>query len=57
MLDDSMRFAERAKVAGVDVEIEVWDQMIHGKPCFATLIPERREAIDRMGIYICQRLA
>jgi epsilon-lactone hydrolase len=52
-----MRFAERAKVAGVDVELEVWDQMIHGKPCFATLIPERREAIDRMGIYICQRLA
>jgi monoterpene epsilon-lactone hydrolase len=57
LLDDSTRFAERAKVAGVDVEIEVWDEMIHGWPFFAALIPEGREAIDRMGIYISQRLA
>jgi acetyl esterase/lipase len=57
LLDDSTRFAEQAKVAGVEVEIEVWEEMIHGWPFFAPLIPEAREAIDRMGTYIRRRLA
>jgi acetyl esterase/lipase len=27
LLDDSMRVAERAKQAGVQVDLEVWDEM------------------------------
>lgn len=56
LLDDSMRFAERAKAAGVDVQIDVWDGMIHEWPFFAAIIPEGREAIDQMGVYIRRRL-
>lgn len=52
LLDDSTRFAERAKAAGVPVEIEVWEEMIHIWPFFAALLPEARQAIDRMGSFI-----
>jgi acetyl esterase/lipase len=52
LLDDSTRFAERAQAAGVSVEIEVWDEMIHIWPYFAAILPEARQAIDRMGAFI-----
>jgi monoterpene epsilon-lactone hydrolase len=52
LLDDSTRFAERAKAAGVSVELEVWDEMIHIWPYFAAILPEARQAIDRMGAFI-----
>ena len=52
LLDDSTRFAERAKAAGVSVELEVWDEMIHIWPYFAAILPEGRQAIDRMGAFI-----
>lgn len=52
LLDDSTRFAERAKAAGVSVELDVWDEMIHIWPYFAAILPEARQAIDRMGAFI-----
>lgn len=55
LLDDSTRFAERAKAAGVSVELEVWDEMIHIWPYFAAILPEARQAIDRMGAFIKTR--
>ena len=52
LLDDSTRFADRARVAGVEVDLQVWDEMIHIWPYFADIIPEGKEAIVRMGDYI-----
>jgi acetyl esterase/lipase len=52
LLDDSTRLAERAKAAGVDVTIEVWDEMIHVWQFFAPLLPEATQAIERIGGYI-----
>ncbi len=52
LLDDSTRIAERARAAGVDVDLQVWDEMIHIWPYFADIIPEGKEAIARMGNYI-----
>jgi acetyl esterase/lipase len=52
LLDDSTRFAEKAKAAGVSVELEVWDEMIHIWPYFAAILPEARQAIERMGAFI-----
>lgn len=52
LLDDSTRFADKAKAAGVAVELEVWDEMIHIWPFFAALLPEARQAIDRMAAFI-----
>jgi epsilon-lactone hydrolase len=57
LLDDSRRVAERAKEAGVDVTLEVWDGVFHAWPFFAAILPEGQKAIDRMGQYIRESFA
>ncbi len=57
LLDDSLRFAERAKSAGVDVVLEEWEEMIHVWHAFASLLPEGRQAIERIGEYLGQRFS
>jgi len=52
LLDDSTRLAERAKAAGVDVTLEVWDDMIHVWQLFAPVLPEGQQAIERIGEFI-----
>ncbi len=52
LLDDSTRLAERAKAAGVDVTLEVWDEMVHVFQAFAFMLPEGQQAIDRIGEFI-----
>jgi acetyl esterase/lipase len=56
LLDDSVRLAERARKAGVEVELEVWPEMIHVWHAFAALVPEGREAIERIGAHLAKRL-
>ncbi|MEY4950698.1 MAG: hypothetical protein RL698_2909 [Pseudomonadota bacterium] len=55
LLDDSTRLAERARAAGVDVEFEAWDDMIHVWQAFAAILPEARDAIDRIGSFVRDR--
>jgi len=50
--DDSRRFAELAKKAGVPVELEVWDDMIHVWHSFAKILPEGQQAIDKIGKFV-----
>jgi epsilon-lactone hydrolase len=45
LLDDSTRLAERARAAGVDVELEVWQDLIHVWPFFGPDMPESRDAV------------
>jgi epsilon-lactone hydrolase len=52
LLDDSTRVAERAKKAGVKVELEAWPEMFHVWHVFAKILPEGQQAIDRIGEYI-----
>lgn len=52
LLDDSTRYAERAKAAGVDVTIEVFDEMIHVFQIFAPMLPEGQQAIDQIGAWV-----
>jgi epsilon-lactone hydrolase len=42
--DDTLRLAERATAAGVDVELIVRDRLPHVWPVFVTLLPEARDA-------------
>jgi acetyl esterase/lipase len=49
LLDDSIRLADRAKACGVDVELEVFDEMIHVFQWFVPLLPEAVDAVDRLG--------
>lgn len=52
LLDDSIRFAERANAAGVDVRLKIWKDMIHIFAIFAALAPESRKAIEEIGEFI-----
>jgi acetyl esterase/lipase len=55
LLDDSLRVAERARSAGVDVELEVWPDMIHAWHIFAPMLEEGRRAIERIGHFVRKR--
>ena len=55
ILDDSTRFAAKARAAGVDVTLEVWDQMPHVWHAFAGLLPESDQAIERIGGWLQAR--
>ncbi|GAG94011.1 unnamed protein product, partial [marine sediment metagenome] len=52
ILDDSTRFSEKAKAAGVDVTLDVWDDMIHVFQILALWAPEGAQAIERIGVFI-----
>ncbi len=57
LLDDATRFADRAKAAGVATTLEVWPEMVHVWHCFAPMLPEGQQAIERMGEFIRETLA
>ena len=52
--DDSVRLVEKAKAAGVDATLEVWDDMPHNWHQFALVLPEGQQAVDRIGGFIRQ---
>lgn len=57
LLDDTVRVAEKAKAAGVKVDLEVWDDMVHVWHVYAKLLPEGQQAIDRIGRYVIEHTA
>jgi len=52
LLDDANILTQRAKAAGVAVELEVWDDMPHVWHHFAPILPEGQQAIARIGEFI-----
>ena len=56
LFDDSTRFAAKAEAAGVEVQLDIWEEMIHVWPFFADILPEGRQAIDKIGDYIKARV-
>jgi acetyl esterase/lipase len=57
LLDDSRRLADRAKEAGVDVTLEVWDDMPHVWQAFVSFLPEAREALEHCGQFVQKHTA
>jgi monoterpene epsilon-lactone hydrolase len=56
MLDDCTRFAERARAAGVDVTLRVWDGMVHCFAFFAPLFEEATAGMQELGSFISRSL-
>lgn len=52
VLDDSRKFTDRARAAGVEAQLEVWDGMIHVFQQFAAELPAARVAIDSIGRFL-----
>ena len=57
LLDDTTRIEPKLKAAGVDVTVEVWDEMIHVWHLFAPMLDKGQEAIERIGAYVRQHTA
>jgi phosphinothricin tripeptide acetyl hydrolase len=55
LLDDSVQLAERARVAGGDVTLDVWDKMVHVWHWFFPMLDEGQVAIDRIGEFVRTR--
>ena len=56
MLDDSTRVAERARAAGVEVTLDVWEGMWHAWHAFAPQLPEGQRALEQVGQFIRRKL-
>ncbi len=56
LLDDSLRLAERARTAGVDVSLDVAHDMMHVWHLFAPVLDEAGEAIARAGTFLRGRM-
>ena len=52
LLDDSTRFAEKARAAGVEITLRVGEGMVHCYPLFAPLFPEATQAMDEICAFI-----
>lgn len=52
ILSDCLRLAERAKQDGVQVSLEIWDEMWHIFQGFAAMVPEAKKAINNIGEFI-----
>ena len=57
LLDDAVQLADRAKAAGVDATLEVWDRMIHVWHWFLPMLDEAQDAVDGIGRFIRMRAA
>ena len=52
LLDDSLTLHERAKAAGVDSTLEVWDDMMHVWHLMAKFIPEGKLAMKSIAEFM-----
>jgi len=57
LLDDASRLAERARKAGVTVNYESSESMIHVWHLFAPMLDEGQQAIDRIGEFVRRHAA
>ncbi|MFB6519464.1 alpha/beta hydrolase [Streptomyces sp. NPDC056401] len=57
LLDDSVRFAARAAEAGVDVRLDVTEDVPHVFQAFEGLLDEADAALDRAGRFVTDALA
>ena len=56
LLDDAIGFGERALGAGVEVELEVWEEMFHVFQIVTPFLPEAEDAIARIGEFLAEKL-
>jgi acetyl esterase/lipase len=56
LLDDSLRYVERAVAAGVDARVDVWEGMPHGFLSGIGTLAASRQALDEIGRFLADRL-
>jgi acetyl esterase/lipase len=56
LLDDAVRMAEAMRAAGCEIELDVWPKMPHVWHLYARILPEGRQAIDRIGQFLDRKM-
>jgi monoterpene epsilon-lactone hydrolase len=56
VLDDSVMLADKARAAGVEVDLQVWDGMIHVFQMFGAELPEAHRAIAEIARFLDRHL-
>jgi acetyl esterase/lipase len=56
LLDDSLRFAEKAKAAGVDITIEVYAEMFHVFQAFWRVLSAAKKANIKLGEFLKKQM-
>jgi epsilon-lactone hydrolase len=56
LLDDSLRYAERAVAASADVRVDVWIGVPHGFPASIGKLKAAEQALDAVGAFLAERL-
>jgi acetyl esterase/lipase len=57
LLDDSIRYVERAVAAGVDAKVDVWEGMVHGFLGSIGQLDAAAQALDAIGAFLSKQLA
>jgi monoterpene epsilon-lactone hydrolase len=57
LLDDSTRMADRARQAGVTVELVVWPGAFHVFQMMVEMVPEADEAVAQAGAWMAKQIA
>lgn len=57
LLDDATRLAQKAKAAGVTVDLQIWHDLPHVWPIFVRHLPEARETIPLIVQFLRTHLA
>ena len=56
LLDDSLRYVERAVAAGVDARVDVWECMPYGFLSGIGTLAASRQALDEIGRFLADRM-
>ncbi len=57
LLDDSLRYVERAVAAGVDARVDVWEGMPHGFLSGIGTLAASNQALEEIGQFLADRLS
>jgi len=57
LLDDAVRITERARQAGVAIELEPFEDLIHVFQALAPFVPEALDAIEKLGAFVKRHLS
>jgi acetyl esterase/lipase len=57
LLSDATRLAEKARDAGVDVQLEIWPGMWHVWHTFTPYLPEAQQAVEAIGNFIGKQVS
>ncbi len=55
-LDDALALAKKAKASAVDVELDIWDNMVHAFVIMSPLFPEAKQAMTNICQFIKKHL-